>query len=562
MSDKSSQEEIPKKIKDEEVVDIQPGNKVTSSSSSSSSSSSESLDNNVEGKFDYGQEKTTGRAKSTLLAIVAGSGLTFGYNMSVVNLTNNVLKYWTYSIYTCRDGTELGVPFDNCMKITWDLLGEDADYFRHVAEGGFADDVDAEDEWWKKAGNDLNLAVGLLAIGAAIAAFVGGTLADKTGRRKTLLISNIYGLVISLLFCFIEMIGAPELFIVLRVLIGFNVGISSAVGPMFLSEMSTNKNRGPNGAMFQFGITIGILIGNLTTLTWTGNRWKVWPWMLGLNAAFYALAIFLLLRSVESPMFLQAKGNIEKAKENNTLLKGPNANLNPEDKSSQENLLKVIKSVFVDKADNGSKPVLKATMVSVVLMLVQQFCGINAVMAYSGDMFSKAGLEPNIVQICVCVVSLVNVLFVPVAIKYVEKAGRKMLMIIALATQTVMLGLLTASVNLAENDDNWSYPSIAFIIIYVAAFSMGPGPIPWAFGAESIPTKYISGAQGLVVVTNWVSAFIIQYTWTPLSDGMGAYVYLIFLVVCVLGIAFTKFVAVETKGKTIAEVQMQYMKAK
>merc|ERR1739838_490039 len=109
-------------------------------------------------------------------------------------------------------------------------------------------------------------------------------------------------------------------------------------------------------------------------------------------------------------------------------------------------------------------------------------------------------------------------------------------MIIALSVQTVMLGLLTMSVTLADDNDTWSYPSIAFIIIYVAAFSMGPGPIPWAFGAESIPTKYISGAQGMVVVTNWVSAFIIQYTWTPLSDAMNAYVYLIFLVVCVLGI--------------------------
>jgi len=59
-----------------------------------------------------------------------------------------------------------------------------------------------------------------LAIGAALAAFIGGTLADRSGRRKTLLFSNIYGLVVSLLFCFIEMMGVPELFIVLRILIG------------------------------------------------------------------------------------------------------------------------------------------------------------------------------------------------------------------------------------------------------------------------------------------------------------------------------------------------------
>jgi len=312
--------------------------------------------------------------------------------------------------------------------------------------------------------------------------------------------------------------------------------------------------------MFQFGITIGILIGNLTTLTWTGNRWKVWPWMLGLNAIFYALAIVLLMRSVESPMYLQSMGDPEKAQENNRLLKGPNSNLNPDDKSSKENILKVIKSLFKDKSENGKKPVLKATMVAVVLMLVQQFCGINAVMAYSGDMFTRAGLEPDIVQICVCVVSLVNVLFVPVAIKYVDKAGRKLLLNIALIIQTVMLVLLTVSVNLSEDDDVWSYPSIAFIIIYVAAFSMGPGPIPWAFGAESIPTKYISGAQGLVVLTNWLSAFIIQYTWTPLSEAIGAYVYIIFAVICVLGILFTHFVAVETKGKSIEDIQRVYAK--
>jgi len=522
-------------------------------SSSSSSSSSSVPVKRVEGTFNYGEEKTQNRAKSALVAIVAGSGLTFGYNMSVVNLTGKYITWWMASTYYCRDYSD----FDGCHELSWNK-----DIYESIADPDYSFDqgIGLWSSVYDKAQNHMNLAVGLLAIGAAVSAFIGGTLADRVGRRKTLVWSNIYGLVISLLFCFIEMMGVPELFIVLRILIGFNVGISSAVGPMFLSEISTNKNRGTFGVMFQFGITIGILIGNLTTLTWTGNRWKVWSWMLGLNAVFYGLAILLLTRSVESPMFLQSKGQLDKATENNKLLKGPNSNLNPEDRSSNDNLLKVIKGIFTFKADNGTKPVLKATMVAVVLMLVQQFCGINAVMAYSGDMFFRAGLESDIVQICVCVVSLVNVLFVPVAIKYVDKAGRKMLMTIALIIQTIMLVLLTVSVNLAEDTKGWSYPSIAFIIIYVAAFSMGPGPIPWAFGAESIPTKYISGAQGLVVVTNWVSAFIIQYTWTPLSEAIGAYVYIIFAVICVLGILFTHFVAKETKGKTIEEVQLLYAK--
>merc|ERR1712226_544219 len=367
----------------------------------------------------------------------------------------------------------------------------------------------------------------------------------------TMFYNAIFGIGIAALLGFTKTINNFWVFIVARFLLGINVGVNSSAAPLYINEIAPEPYMGAFGACFQLGVCAGILLSNIFGLSYIMGTESLWPILLALNAAPCILQIFLSFISPETPIYLLSNGNVIEAKKANESLKGENAKLDETETIDNEtSMIGNISEIF------SNPPVRKALIACIILMTWQQLSGINAIFFYSGSIFASAGIPQDLSGIATVGLSTVNVLFVFVAIIFSDKAGRKLLLIIAFSIMTIMAIVMTVLLSFSENEII-AYLSIAPVCIFVAAFEIGPGPIPWALASESIPTQYKAGSQSLVVVTNWFCAFIIGIIFPPMQSALDQYSFVPFAVVCAVAIFHIKFRVVETSGKSVDQVLME-----
>lgn len=162
--------------------------------------------------------------------------------------------------------------------------------------------------------------------------------------------------------------------------------------------------------------------------------------------------------------------------------------------------------------------------------------------------------------ICTVIIGIVQVVATFVSVMIVDKAGRKLLLIIsacAMAICTICLGVYF----FLQKQDEASVESItwlplASLIIFIACFSIGFGPVPWLMMGELFSHEIKSIASALCGTTNWMLAFIVTKAYGPLKDGIGGGpVFWIFSGITILGGVFVLLATPETKGKSLAEVQ-------
>jgi len=459
----------------------------------------------------------------SLANAVLGSAFTFGWAMGVLNLPEPYIKCWLSNLSLDADSQ------NNC---------EDA---INLNNNGTFEDTTLQ---WA-------LSTAILPLGAVIGGVCGGIIANKYGRKTGMLVNAIYLVAISIGLGLIRSINNLVVFLVLRFLLGTNIGISSSIAPLYINEISPEQYKGAFGACFQFGVTVGIVVSNIFGLTEIMGTDALWPILLGINGVPAAVQVILCFMSPESPVYLLSKGDTMGAREANKALKGPDALLDESNVIEDVSIISNIKDIFADP------PVKKATIVCIGLMLAQQLCGINAIFFYSGSIFKNAGIPQESAGYATIGLSTINVAFVGVAIAFSDKLGRKLLLNIAFIIMTVCAVLTTVALSFEESQIA-SYLSIVPVCTFVAAFEIGPGPLPWAAAGESIPSQYKAGAQGLTVATNWFCAFIIGLIFPPMQENLNQYVFLPFAVVCVLAVLYISSAMVETKGKTIEEVQEEY----
>eukprot|EP00121_Abeoforma_whisleri_P013061 Awhi_evm2s12059 len=184
-------------------------------------------------------------------------------------------------------------------------------------------------------------------------------------------------------------------------------------------------------------------------------------------------------------------------------------------------------------------------------MVFQQLSGINAVMFYSNSIFVSAGFsDPEIATI---IVSAFNVIATFPAIPIIERMGRRFLLLGGFGGQALFHIMFVLSMVF-----DWSWASVVFILLGVGFFAVGPGPIPWMITSEILPASVAPAGVSLCVGTNWLFTFVVGQVYPYMNDGMGAYSFLPFAVCCVLCVIFTWFFVPETKGKTIAEIELAF----
>lgn len=194
-------------------------------------------------------------------------------------------------------------------------------------------------------------------------------------------------------------------------------------------------------------------------------------------------------------------------------------------------------------------------------MLFQQFSGVNAVIFYTSSIFSAAGsdLDANISSIIVGVVQFVSTF---VSTLVVDRLGRKILLIGSAAVMCICQLLLGVFFYLKDDDEN-SVESIGWLpllslCLFMVAFSLGFGPIPWMMVSELFPPSTKGFASSLASCFNWILAFLVTKFFTNLKDAMGSGpTFWLFMAILAVGTCFVVFFVRETKGKTVEEIQRE-----
>lgn len=259
-----------------------------------------------------------------------------------------------------------------------------------------------------------------------------------------------------------------------RVFAGIATGASCVVAPMFISEIAETSLRGALGAFFQLFLTVGILfiyvVGAL--VDWVTLSWA--------SAIFPILLIVTVFFIPDSPIFLVKQGSRQEAAaalkwfwgrqcDTQTALANIQSDLDALSGDAKLSDLFTVRANFM------------ALIISLALMLFQQFSGINAVIFYAQSIFEAAGstLDP---AICTIIVGVVQVVMTVTSALLIEKAGRRILLLqssVMMGFCLIMLGIYFSLLEGGSDVKNLSALPLGSVVLFIICFSLGFGPIPW-----------------------------------------------------------------------------------
>lgn len=383
-----------------------------------------------------------------------------------------------------------------------------------------------------------------LLMGAAVGSLSSGYLSHKFGRKRLLVLAGAV---------FTGSILAGILttdittFLIVRFIIGLAVGVASFVAPLYISEIAPFKIRGALIAVYQLMITVGIfaMFVSNSLLSFTGS----WIIMMAVLLIPSSIMLIFSLFVPETPRWLVLKGRNEEARAVLNRIRGSKEEITAELKEIEE-------SHKVGRSSIGMPTLFKIIILGMLLQLLQQFSGINALMYYSTQMFAAAGFSnPTVATI---IIGLVNMLTTLVAIKFVDSWGRKPILYVGL---TLLIISCSAVAYLMKSQATGlssfeQYAMLGSCILFIFAFAVSLGPIIWIICAEIFPLEYRDLGVTITTMSNWIfNALIGEYTLASFHFFGVSNVFLFFAASCFLGLFLVKFFTPETKNVSLEHIE-------
>uniref|UniRef100_A0A7N0ZSY7 Major facilitator superfamily (MFS) profile domain-containing protein n=1 Tax=Kalanchoe fedtschenkoi TaxID=63787 RepID=A0A7N0ZSY7_KALFE len=385
--------------------------------------------------------------------------------------------------------------------------------------------------------------------GATVGSFTGGTLADKFGRTKTFQLDAI-PLAFGAFLC--ASAQNVQTMIIGRLLAGIGIGISSAIVPLYISEISPTEIRGTLGSVNQLFICIGILLALVAGLPLAGNPlW--WRTMFAVAVVPSVLLAIGMAFSPESPRWLFQQGKIAQAEKAIKTLYGEErvADIMQDLTSATQGFKEPEAGWF----DLFSKRYWKVVSVGAALFLFQQFAGINAVVYYSTAVFRSAGIASDVAASAL--VGAANVIGTMIASSLMDRQGRKSLLMTSFSGMAASMLLLSFSFTWKVLAPYSGSLAVIGTVLYVFSFSLGAGPVPALLLPEILSSRIRAKAVALALGTHWVSNFTIGLYFLSVVNKFGiSSVYLGFSIVCILAVLYIAANVVETKGRSLEEIEL------
>ncbi len=477
---------------------------------------------------------------------------------------------------------------------------------------------------------DLNdIEVGWLvsspSVAAMFAMLIAGTVSDYIGRKKVLIIA---ALLYSISALFSAIAPSYEILIGARMIGGIGFGAALVLAPMYIAEIAPPERRGVLVSIQQFNIVIGFSVSyfsNYAMLNAVGDVFtelNVWRWMLGIEflpAIFYFIAMFFVPRS---PRWLLSKGQEEEAEQVLERVFGKEKSL-----LEKEQILKNLQEAEADRPQGLSSfgilskrlqelfsPKLRIVLtVALVIGIIQQVTGVNAIYFYAPSIFEQSGVGTNAAFAQAVLLGVINVIFTVVAMGTIDRFGRKPLLLTGLAGVILSMGITaygfgTATYTLSRESGrsmNITSPQIDAIygqtfqsdvefkqvlkgalgnvryseleaqliqqsisvnsklvlfgiLLFVASFATSLGPVMWVLLSEIFPNSIRGVAIAVIGFVNSLSSTLVQFFFKwELANLGNAITFLIFGVFGLIGFLIMWKMLPETKGKSLEELEKE-----
>lgn len=402
----------------------------------------------------------------------------------------------------------------------------------------------------------LQLFTSSLYLAALIATFFASYTTRQLGRRLTMLIAGFFFIAGVILNAAAQDLA---MLIVGRLLLGCGVGFANQAVPVFLSEIAPTQIRGGLNILFQLNVTIGILFANLvnygTDKMKGGNGWRVSLGIAGIPACLLTLGALLV---TDTPNSLIERGRLEEGKAVLRKIRGTD-NIEPEFNELVEasRIAQQVQHPFRNLLKRRNRPQL---IISVALQVFQQFTGINAIMFYAPVLFNTLGFGGNASLYSAVITGAVNVLSTIVSIYFVDKLGRRLLLLEAgvqmFFSQVIIAIILGLKVKDHSNHLGHGYAIFVVIMVctFVSSFAWSWGPLGWLIPSETFPLETRSAGQSVTVCVNMLFTFIIGQAFLSMLCKFKFGIFLFFSGWVLVMSLFVVFLLPETKNVPIEEM--------
>ncbi|WP_419219267.1 sugar porter family MFS transporter [Gordonia sp. CPCC 205333] len=410
-------------------------------------------------------------------------------------------------------------------------------------------------------------AVAIALLGCAAGAAFAGRLADIWGRKRVMLIGSVLFVISAIGTAYTQTIGDLLLW---RVLGGLGIGIASVIAPAYISEIAPARFRGALASMQQLAITLGIFAALLSDallrdaadgasndLWWGLEAWR-WMFLVGVIPAVVYGVLALLIP--ESPRYLVGRNRDEEAAR---ILQEVTGETDP------LNRVKEIKLTVKRESASSIRDITGPTFglhplvwVGIWLAVFQQFVGINAIFYYSTTLWQSVGFTESQSFTTSVITAVINVAMTFVAILFVDRVGRRKLLL--LGSVGMFVGLLMACIAFTQQQgsgddvtlpDGWGVVALIGANLFVVAFAATWGPIMWVMLGEMFPNRIRGVALGVCTAVNWIANFTISMLFPQMTKVVGlAWIYGFFAFCAAASYLYVTRYVRETKGLELEEM--------
>jgi sugar porter (SP) family MFS transporter len=393
------------------------------------------------------------------------------------------------------------------------------------------------------------LVTSTVVLGEIIGALAGGGLANRIGRKRSMVLVSATFAVFSLLSALTW--SVPSL-VVARFLLGLTIGVSVVVAPVFIAESATASIRGALLVFYQVATVTGIILGYLMALELaeTGS----WRWMLGVAAIPGALITLLLARLPDTARWYVMRGRIDEARDVLTRIE-PAADADAELADIRQALGEerggALREMF-------RKPYLRAAVFVVGLGFFVQITGINAIIYYSPLIFKAMGMTGNFALLGLpALVQVAGLVAVLVSVLLVDRIGRRPILLGGITIMVVANALLVGVFARASNTGTAS-SVLGFlgILLFTVGFTFGFGALVWVYAGESFPARLRALGAGAMLTADLIANWVVGAVFLTLLNGLGgAGTFALFGVLALVAFGFVYLLAPETKGRALEDIR-------
>jgi len=392
------------------------------------------------------------------------------------------------------------------------------------------------------------LVVSIVLIGAMAGAMVGGAVADRIGRKATLVWAGGIFIVGSILAPLSPNVAT---LIVARAIIGLGIGFTSVTAPVYVSELAPPQSRGMLIGLYQFALTLGIALADLVGY-WLATR-EAWRLMFGIAAVPTLFFLAVILSVPESPRWLFSHSRERDAE---TVL------LSYTDLAGAQQFLADIREGLKTQIEQKWSALLTPSVrgslfIAAGFTVLQQVTGINTIIYYGPQIFELAGVGTHSNSIlATLVVAVVNVIATVVGILLVDRVGRKPLLYVGVSGMTIALfALAFAFSHQVSLGASSGAIALGCLVLYIACFALSLGAIAWILVSEVFPLRVRGRGVAVATLFSGISNFAVSLTFLSMINKVGsASTFAIYGVMSIVTLIFVRFVVPETCGRELESI--------